>query len=91
MQKFLTSVEWRYVIPPANSSRVVIMQRLDGAFKGNTVGGPGHYYTSVEVLLDGTQWVHVPGSATGGHPSFEEAFRVASEQWQQRTPSSLRG
>ena len=80
MKDHSQSVEWRYVIPPANNVRVLIHPRLDGPFREDAVGGPGHYYTSVEELFSG-KWRHSSGSATGGHCSFEEAYAVAERQW----------
>ena len=42
-------VEWRYVVPPRNETRITIRQRQDGPFREDVVGGEGHYHVSVEV------------------------------------------
>lgn len=72
--------EWRFVVPPANTRRVVISQRQDGPFRSDTTGGQGFYHTSMETLAGG-RWEHVPGSATGGHKSYAAAFAVAERAW----------
>ena len=74
------SVEWRFVVPPMNNRRILVSQRQDGVFRGDTVGGAGHYHTSVEAYVDG-QWVHIPGSSTGAHVNRESAMEVAESQW----------
>lgn len=83
MAEHSTSVEWRFVVPPHNTRRIVVTQRQDGPFRKDSVGAAGHYYTSVEVLdgkIDG-MWLHLPGSSSGGHSSFESAMNVAGGIW----------
>jgi hypothetical protein len=75
-----TEVQWTYTVPPHNDARVLITQRQDSPFSRHVVGGKGHYYTSVELLIRG-QWAHSEGSASGGHRTFEEAYEQAESQW----------
>lgn len=84
MRDYSFDVRWTYVVPPSNDVRVVITQRQDGPYSSDIVGGRGYYYTAVQKF--GTEWGHVPGSATGGHSSFEEAFAVAERQWKEQQP-----
>lgn len=85
-------VEWRFVVPPANTNRVVISQRQDGPFKNDTVGGPGHYYVSAEALGPRSNtWKHVNGSAGGGYPDFKTAHRLASEKWADLVAAGTKG
>lgn len=81
MQDHTLNVQWRFAVPPANNVRIVIEQRRDGPFRKHTVGGDGHYYTSVERYV-GHEWKHITGTATGGHHSYQVAERVAAEQWE---------
>lgn len=86
------NVQWRFVVPPANVSRVVISQRQDGPFRKDTIGGQGHYYVSAEVLDTRTSiWKHVPGSSGGGYPDFKTAHRLASEKWAEIRDDSIKG
>lgn len=73
-------IDWTYVVPPANSVRIVIQQRRDGPFHKDAERGRGHYYIGVE-RYNGDTWRHVPGSSGGGFHSFEEAHRAAAARW----------
>ena len=75
-------VEWRYVVPPRNETRITISQRQDGPFREDVVGGEGHYHVSVEVYWRG-QWVHREGSSSGAYSSWQEAFLAAIAKWQE--------
>lgn len=75
-----STVNWTFVVPPANSTRIVITQRRDGPFLADAVGGRGHYYASVEDL-GGSAWVHRAGASCGGLRSFLQAEQVAKEMW----------
>lgn len=85
------SVEWRFVVPPDNTHRIVIHQRQDGRFRANTVGGRGYYCTSIEAITDdyGGGWAHMPGSSTGGHPSFQIAMEIAERKWREVVAQAL--
>ncbi len=80
MKNHLSFVEWTYPVPPSNVCRLCIMQRQDGPFAKDTIGGAGHYYTSIEDIRRGV-WEHRTGSSTGGHASFAIAFKIAEAQW----------
>lgn len=75
-------VEWRFVVPPHNTHRIVISQRQDGPFRPDSVGGRGNYSVSTECLDTSTGlWAHVSASASGGYNDYDQAHRVASERW----------
>lgn len=82
MAEHRVSVEWRFVVPPQNTTRVVIMQRTDGPFAKDAVGRAGHYYVSVETN-EGKGWRHVKGSSSGGHMNQDIAVEAAEEVWNQ--------
>lgn len=86
-------VEWRFVVPPDNTHRVVITQRKDGPFRPDDVGGSGYYYTGVEAITPdyGGGWSHVPGSANGGLRSLQEAMRSAESKWRAAMPMPIGG
>lgn len=79
MPQHSVDVTWRYVVPPRNDVQVTIMLRQDGPFRKDTIGGKGHYYTSIEDMVRG-RWCHREGS-TGGHATFDVAFAVAERAW----------
>lgn len=84
MGNYSFEVKWTFVVPPANSTRVEIMQRQDGPFRGDVVGGRGHYYVSLQQLDRGASlWRHVAGSTHAvGLPNFGRAFEVAQAMWE---------
>lgn len=88
MQDHSTSVEWRYVVPPSNTARVVIMQRKDGPFRKDEQSSKGHYYVSVERLVGGN-WQHVVGSSSGGYSRFEIAMRAAERVFEDLLPRAF--
>lgn len=77
-------VTWAFIVPPANSIKVEIVQRQDGAYRGDTVGGRGHYFVGLSELDVRTSlWRHVPGSTHPvGLPNFGRAFEVAQTMWE---------
>ena len=83
-------VQWRFVVPPDNTFRIVVMQRRDGPFRKDLIGGAGHYYTSVEAYhsIEG-RWNHMPGSSSGGYASFESAMQAAEGMWRAAAPKVI--
>lgn len=82
MREHALDVTWTFVVPPANTTRVYITQRQDGPFRGDLVGGKGHYYVARERLVHLSTWEHVPGSSWGtALASYDLAWVVAQEMW----------
>lgn len=74
---------WTFVVPPANTRRLVISQRQDGPFRADSPRGSGHYYVSLQALDSRTaKWAHVEGSSAGAFASFSDAHEYASAKWE---------
>lgn len=75
-------VEWRFVIPPWNTRRVVITQRQDGPFAADNIGEKGHYYVSMEQLVELSRWEHIQWSTHMlAYDRWEKAHQAAERTW----------
>ena len=89
MHEHAVMVQWYFVVPPTNTTRVLVMQRRDGPFNADQVGGRGYYYVSIERLVDAT-WTHANGSSMGGYNSAEAAIAAAEGVWTDLTAKASR-
>jgi len=70
MRKHADEVRWSYVVPPANTIRVVISQHQ------------ANFYVGVETLEEASRgWRHRPGSSICTQGNFMLAMHHAGEYW----------